>query len=340
VILEFLEEAEASKVSFAAACGVMGLCPRTVKRWRAPKTSTDGRAGPLTRPKHALTAFERKRIVEVATSAEYCELSPKQMVPKLADAGIYLASESTIYRVLRAEDLLVHREPSKPRTHHKPKACVATGPGQVWTWDITYMRAAISGTFYYLYLTLDIFSRKIVASEVHTEESADFAACMMKHACEREGISFGSLTLHADNGASMKNSTMLATLQRLGVIASFSRPAVSNDNPFVESIFRTLKYRPGYPRKPFASIEEARAWVAGFVEWYNCEHLHSALRYVTPQTRHASKDRPLLAARHMLYENARRRNPRRWTRETRNWTPIGAVTLNPKKPKTVTCIEH
>jgi putative transposase len=200
VILALLAEAKANGASFASACGVLELCPRTVKRWRTPKTSKDMRAGPLTRPKHALTAFERERIIEVATRAEYRDLSPKQMVPKLADAGIYLASESTVYRVLRAEKLLVHREPSKPSTHHKPKACVATGPGQVWTWDITYLQTSVRGTYYYLYLTLDIFSRKIVASEVHEEASADLAAYMTECACKREGISYGNLTLHADNG--------------------------------------------------------------------------------------------------------------------------------------------
>lgn len=127
----------------------------------------------------------------------------------------------------------------------------------------------------------------------------------------------------------MKGSTMLATLHRLGVLASFSRPRVSDDNPYSEALFRTLKYRPGYPRKPFETVDAARAWVAGFVAWYNTEHLHSAIRYVTPDSRHRQQDPAILAARHRLYRNAYARTPSRWTGNTRNWTPIGAVALNP-----------
>ncbi len=135
--------------------------------------------------------------------------------------------------------------------------------------------------------------------------------------------------IHADNGGPMKGSTMLATLQRLGIVASFSRPSVSDDNPYVEAIFRTLKYRPGYPRKPFASLAAVTAWVDAFVHWYNTEHLHSALRFVTPEDRHEGRDFAILAERRKLYSRARAKTPRRWTGGTRNWTPIGAVVLNP-----------
>jgi transposase InsO family protein len=161
-------------------------------------------------------------------------------------------------QVLHAKGLMAHREPSRPRTHKKPNAYVATAPGQVWTWDIPYLRGPTRGSFLYLYLALDIYSRKIVSAEVHAEESMVLAASMVEWTCEREGIDPARLVLHADNGGPMKGSTMLAPVQRLGVVPSFSRPHVSDDHPYVEALFRTLKFRPGYPRKPFESLAHAR----------------------------------------------------------------------------------
>lgn len=338
--MDLIEKAETNGATFDGACCAIGLSPRTVRRWRDAGAGDDRRAGPLTTPTHALTPQERARIIEVATSAEFRDVSPKQIVPRLADRGIYIASESSFYRVLHDEALMAHREPSRPRTRHKPSEYVATAPGQVWTWDITHLRGPVRGTFFYLYLVLDIFSRKIVAAEVHAEESAQIAGPLVEWACEREAIDPGALTLHADNGGPMKGSTMLATLQRLGVVASFSRPSVSDDNPYVEAFFRTLKFTPGYPRKPFASLDEARRWVDQFVYWYNHEHLHSAIRYVTPLDRHEGRDAEILSARHVLYRRARSATPRRWSRHTRNWTPVGAVVLNPAKAKNDVCIMH
>jgi transposase InsO family protein len=340
VILALLAEAEKDGAAFDAACNAIGLSSRTVRRWRDAGVGDDGRAGPHTTPAHALTPEERVRIVEVATSAEFRDVSPKQIVPRLADQGIYIASESSFYRVLHDEALMAHREPSRPRTRHKPNEYVATAPGQVWTWDITYLRGPVRGTFFYLYLVLDIFSRKIVAAEVHAEESAQIAGPLVEWACKREAVDPCGLTLHADNGGPMKGSTMLATLQRLGVVASFSRPSVSDDNPYVEAIFRTLKFRPGYPRKPFASLDDARRWVEQFVHWYNHEHLHSAIRYVAPIDRHEGRDAQILAVRHRLYRRARSATPRRWTRDTRDWTPVGAVVLNPSKANEEACMMH
>jgi len=338
VILTLLDEAVASGARLEKACAVLGLAVRTVTRWRAEGGGVDRRAEAGTAPAHKLTPEERDIIVSYATSAEYRDLSPKQIVPLLADKGIYVASESSFYRVLHERDLMAHREPSRPRTHHRPKEHVATAPNQVWAWDITYLRSLVRGVFYYLYLVIDIFSRKIVAAEVHAEESATIAAELVEWACEREGVHRDGLVLHADNGGPMKGSTMLATLQRLGVIASFSRPAVSDDNPFAEALFRTMKYRPGYPKKPFASREDARTWVDGFVGWYNGTHLHSGIRFVTPNDRHEGRDVAILAARRNVYAKARTRTPRRWTGLTRNWSPITAVRLNPDRGDR--CIMH
>jgi len=332
VILDGIDAAVAAGASVEEACAGIGLSARTVARWRKnPDGGSDRRAGPKTTPAHALTPKERSRIVAIATSAEYRNLSVRQIVPRLADQGLYVASESSFYRVLHEEDLMAHRSHARPATASKPRSHVATGPRQVWSWDITYLRAATRGTFYYLYLVLDIWSRKVVAWEVHEEESMDVAAELARKASAAENVTPGALVLHSDNGGPMKGATMLATLQRLGIAASFSRPRVSDDNAMCEAIFRTLKYRPGFPRKPFSSVDDARRWVADFVAWYNGEHLHSALRYVTPNDRHERRDGAILAQRRAVYGAAKKRTPRRWTGDTRDWTPIGNVTLNPER---------
>ena len=213
----------------------------------------------------------------------------------------------------------------------RPREHVATGPNQVFSWDITYLRSPIRGSFYYLYMILDIWSCKVMAAAVYHEESTDLAAELFQRTCRRHGLDPEGVVLHSDNGSPMKGSTMLATLKRLGVVSSFSRPRVSDDNPYSEAIFRTLKYRPEYPSGPFASLEEARLWVEGFVRWYNTEHLHSAIRFVTPEDRHAGRQEEILQRRQRVYERARRRNPRRWSGATRNWQPIRNVYLNPEK---------
>lgn len=331
MIVDLVAEAVAAGAGNDASCEVIGLSARTVSRWRADGGGKDGRGEAGTAPAHKLTQEEQADIVAYATSAEYRDLSPRQIVPLLADNGVYVASESSFYRVLHERGLMHHREPSHPRKNRRPPEHVATAPNTVWAWDITYLRSPVRGAFYYLYLVIDIFSRKVVAYAVHDVESADLASDLVKRACEREGVARDALVLHADNGGPMKGSTMLATLQRLGVVASFSRPSVSDDNPFAEAIFRTLKYRPGYPKKPFADRPAAQAWVDGFVSWYNEEHLHSGIRFIRPSDRHDGKDNAILAARHVLYTKAKARTPRRWTRATRNWTPVGAVRLNPER---------
>ncbi|WP_433927018.1 IS3 family transposase [Sorangium cellulosum] len=329
VTLELIDEAVRGGATLAAACRALGLSARTVARWRAEAGGEDGRAGPRHAPVHKLTEAERRCIVETANSPEFRNLSPKQIVPRLADRGVYLASESSFYRVLREQGLLAHRNPARPASAHRPRELVARRPNQVWCWDITYLKSAVRGAFYFLYLIVDVYSRKIVGWSVEAEESMLAASRLVEQTCERESVGSGCLVLHADNGGPMKGSTMLATLQRLGVVPSFSRPRVSDDNPYAEALFRTLKYRPEYPRRPFATVEQARHWVERFVAWYNGEHLHSSIRFVTPDDRHRGRDGALLAARHALYQRARRRTPLRWTGQTRNWTPIGPVTLNP-----------
>ncbi len=327
-------EAVAAGARRAPACHLLGLSVRTVERWRAGPAE-DARHGPRHAPANKLSGAERSAVLTTVNAAAWRELSPHQIVPRLADQGQYLASESTIYRVLRAEALLAHRGRAKAPVRRPLRAHVATAPDQVWSWDITYLKTPVRGLFLYLYLMMDIWSRKVVGWAVHEVESADLAAVLFTKTCSMHQLNPKGIVLHADNGGPMKGATMVATLERLGVLASFSRPSVSNDNPFSESLFRTLKYRPEYPAQPFADLAAARAWVHAFVRWYNTTHLHSAIQFVTPADRHAGHDLALLTARHTVYERARARHPERWTGNTRNWEPITTVALNPERVATV-----
>ena len=305
---------------------------RTVQRWREGEGQVrdDGRRERQWRPPNKLTDAERAKVLSIANCPQFSALAPTQIVPILAERGEYVASESTFYRVLREAGQLTHRHASRAPTKRPcPKALRATAPNQVYTWDITYLPTTVKGQFLYLYLFMDLFSRKIVGWQVHEHECNKLAADIVLDIARREGIEPQQLTLHADNGGPMKGATMLATLQRLGIVPSFSRPRVSNDNPFSESLFKTLKYRPSYPRQPFADLDAARGWVEGFVHWYNHTHRHSAIKFVTPAQRHSGQDRAILAARDGVYIEAKRRNPQRWSGNTRDWMPTEEVHLNP-----------
>lgn len=259
-------------------------------------------------------------------------MPPTQIVPKLADKGKYLASERTIYRILREEKLLTHRGKSKPGAPRPLSTHIAVKPNQVWSWDITWLhRKNIRGLWYKLYMILDIFSRKIVGYEVWEEETAEHAEALMRKAVMAENIAGKPLVLHSDNGAPMKAATFLGTLENLGVQSSFSRPRVSNDNPYSESLFKTLKYMPKYPEQGFESLEHARKWVKEFVYWYNKQHYHSGINYVTPHDMHSGKADEIMAQRQKIYEAARKAHPERWTTNTRKWEVPKTAALNPVK---------
>ena len=333
--LDLVGEAERAGARRAAACAVLGLSARTVERWGREPAAADRRGGPTTAPANTLTPDERREVLATVNSPRFRDLSPNQIVPLLADEGRYLASEPTIYRLLRAEALLHHRERSKPPVRRPPTAHVATGPNQVWSWDITYLRSPVRGLFFYLYLVVDVWSRKIMAWDVYEVESAELASGLIEGQCAALGLDPRGLVLHADNGGPMKGATMVATLERLGILASFSRPSVSDDNPYSEALFRTLKYRPEYPEQPFADVAAARAWVTAFVGWYNTEHLHSGIRFVTPEDRHSGREAAILAGRRAVYASARAARPERWSRGPRCWTPVERVYLNPERPATL-----
>ncbi len=327
-LLEMVQAAIESGCAQEKACDVVGVTPRTYQRWGLIPNSRDGRCGPLSEPTNKLSQQERAEVIRISTSAEFCDKSPHQIVPTLADRGDYVASESSFYRLLKGAELLKHRGKTKPRSVTRPRSYLATRPNQIYSWDITYLLSAIRGQYYYLYLFLDIFSRKIVGSEVYENESAELSSRLLVNICEREGVSPDQVTLHSDNGSPMKGATMLVTMQKLGVMPSFSRPSVSNDNPFSEAMFKTLKYCPQFPTKPFESLEAARNWVKAFVIWYNTEQLHSGINFVTPESKHTGEDVKILSQREEVYAKAKTKNPERWSGATRNWKPIQEVKLN------------
>ena len=331
MILSLVKEAVAAGARLSKAAAIIGVSDRTLIRWRQQGGGQDQRQGPSAAPDNKLSEQERQQVLAVANSAPFRDLSPKQIVPRLADQGVYLASESTFYRILKEHEMLTHRQASKPAVAHRPKAHVATGPCQVWSWDITYLKTSVKGLFFYLYMILDVWSRKIVAAQVFAEESMEHSAMLVAQACALHGVQPEELVLHSDNGGPMKGATILATLHNLGVTPSFSRPSVSNDNPYSESLFRTMKYRPEYPSRPFETIAQAQSWVDQFVFWYNTRHLHSSIRFVTPDDRHYGREPSILAHRQKVYAKARRRNPKRWSKAIRNWDPVKYVWLNPEK---------
>lgn len=328
-----IDEAVAAGARCRRACQVLGLSVRTYQRWtQADTVSTDGRPeADRSTPANKLSQAEREEILAVANSPAYRSLPPSQIVPALADEGRYLASESSFYRVLRAAGQQHHRGRSQAPQSRTPSTHCATGPNQVWCWDITWLPGPARGVFFYLYLILDLYSRKIVAWEVHDTEASDLAAKLVHQACLAEGIIAQPLVLHADNGSPMKGATLLETLYRLGITPSYSRPRVSNDNAFPESLFRTCKYRPDYPVNGFATIDDARAWVLSFVHWYNTQHKHSGLKFTTPQQRHNGEAEMILNYRKQVYQVAQSRRPERWSRDIRNWSLPEQVWLNPEK---------
>lgn len=332
--MDLIAEAVANGARKRKACEILGITIRSVQRWEQ-KGVEDERKHSVRRPVNRLSEIERERVVEILNSDEFSELPPSQIVPRLADKGEYIASESTMYRILRELEQNKHRQASKPRKNKPPKALTATGPNQIWSWDITYLSSPIRGKYWYLYLIMDIYSRKIVGWQVHASESAEYASDLIEATCLAEKVVKDQIVLHSDNGSPMKGSTMKNKMESLGIIASFSRPSVSNDNPYSESLFKTFKYRPEYPEKPFESLMDAREWVMQFEQWYNSEHLHSSLNFVSPEARHQWRDKEILAMRHDVYLKAQQKHPERWTGETRDWTPCGEVKLNPEKQKDV-----
>ena len=332
-LVKHVVEAIASGARKTSACEAIGLNIRTLQRWFDGSTVKADLRPEADRPAPAnkLTEGERQAVLECCNSPQFSQLPPSQIVPKLADQGYYIASESSFYRILKQADQLQHRGRSKPKgTIKKPTSYTATRPNQVWSWDISYLPTGVIGKHYYLYLFMDIYSRKIVGAEVYNSENGIDAADLLRRSLWAEKCTGKNLVLHSDNGAPMKSFTLRAKMYDLGVVTSRSRPRVSNDNPYSESMFKTLKYCPQWPSKGFSSLNETRSWVDDFVNWYNRDHQHSGIRYVTPAERHEGLDVEVLKKRKRLYRSVQKQHPARWSRDIRNWDFITAVELNPE----------
>lgn len=337
-VVTLVDEAVAAGARRSPACRTVGINVRTLQRWRPKGTASvqvDQR--PLAQraePPNKLSEAERQELLKVCNQPDYASLPPSQIVPKLADAGHYIASESTFYRTLKAHNQLHHRGRAKtPQPRREPVTHTATAPNQVWTWDVTWLPSTVKGQFFYLYLVEDLYSRHGIIWEVHERESGELAAELLEKAVWREKLHGKDRpVLHNDNGSIMKSQTFRAKLDQLGLKQSFSRPRVSDDNAYVESFFRTLKYAPAWPAKGFATLAAAREWVQQFMHWYNHAHQHSNIRFVTPAQRHHGEDKAILAKRVAVYAAAKAKHPERWSGDIRNWEPVGAVTLNPDKP--------
>lgn len=337
MLAQEIDTAHQAGARLDTACAVAGIDLRTLQRWKRHNGLQTGDRRPVAvhrTPSHALSDEERATVLQVANEPRFADMPPARIVPMLADEGIYIASESTFSRILRAHGQVQHRgrsRPPQPRRH--PQTHIATGPNQVWCWDMTFLPSVIVGCWFYLYLIMDLYSRKIVGWEVHAKDDSHYAAQLVERTALAEGIAACDKRpiLHGDNGSTLKATTVLAMLDWLGVSPSYSRPRVSNDNAFVEATFRTAKYRPEFPAQGFVDLTSARQWASVFVHWYNCDHRHSGIRYVSPAQRHAGEDRVILAKRHAVYQEARNQHPSRWSGKTRNWDVIEAVALNPEK---------
>ncbi|WP_280523673.1 IS3 family transposase [Paenibacillus dendritiformis] len=310
-----IQDAVAAGAREAAACRELGLTQRTLQRWRKQGGTIDGRPHAKRRvPANKLSEAEEQQVLEVLQQPQYRSLPSSQIVPALADEGTYIASESSFYRVMHKHNQQQHHcGRSKKRTPKPITSHAATGPNEVWMWDITWLPGPVKGVFFYLYLILDLYSRKIVGWEIWEEESAERASQLIRRTVIREQcvIRQHPLVLHSDNGSPMKGATLLETLHSLGITPSRSRPRVRNDNPYAESIFRTCKYRPDYPAKGFKDLPEASEWVRRFVHWYNEEHRHSGLNFITPSQRHKGLADRVFEKRKEVYAAAKAKNPNR-----------------------------
>ena len=259
-----------------------------------------------------LTAQEETRVLETLNCERFRDMAPPEIHTTLLDEGLYLCSQRTMYRVLERNNQTVQRRQSEVRKYSRPEL-LASRPNELWSWDITKLKGPTKWTYYYLYTILDVYSRYVVGWMVAYRESATLAEALIAETCRRQNIERGSLTVHADNGSSMKSAVVAQLLADLGVIKTHSRPHVSNDNPFSESAFKTLKYRPDFPER-FSTIEEARMFCQDFYRWYNHEHRHSGIAMLTPASLHYQQHVTILKKRAAVLAKAFEEHPQRFVK--------------------------
>jgi putative transposase len=296
------------------ACEVLAYPRSSYYRQLRPPTSPAERQPQLSPVSpRALAADEREGIKQLLNSERFADCSPRQVYATLLDEDVYLCSISSMYRILRANDEVRERRNQKRHPAYKKPELVATAPNQVWTWDITKLRGPVTHVYYYLYTILDLFSRYVVGYMIAERELAVLAKQLVADSCTKQGIVPNQLILHADRGSSMISKTLALLLADLGIGKSHSRPYVSNDNPYSEAQFKTMKYRPDYPDY-FGSLVHARTWAPPFFNWYNNHHRHTGLGLMTPATVHYGLADDLTARRQIVLSAAYAQHPERFVK--------------------------
>lgn len=292
-------------------CAALGVSRSSLYRRR--HEARERSPQPRSAPPRTLTQTEKEQVRDLLNSERFQDLAPREMYATLLDEGLYLASWRTMYRILAAQDEVRERRNQLRHPVYAKPELMATGPNQVWSWDITQLRGPSKGIYYYLYVILDIFSRYAVGWMMAEQELAALAEQLMGETCTKQGVDRGSLTIHADNGGAMTSKSLALLLADLGVAKSHSRPHVSDDNPFSEAQFKTLKYHPGYPER-FGSLPDARGWGREFFDWYNNEHHHTALGLLTPADVHYGRSAVVLAKRQEVLQRAYEAHPERFVK--------------------------
>lgn len=321
----------APALGVAPLCRALGLARVTLYRaWRRERFPVERKPRP--KPARALGEQEHQAVLDVLHEERFADKPPAQAYATLLDEGRYLCSERTMYRILEAEGEVRERRNQLEHPPYAKPELLATGPNEVWSWDITKLKGPAKWTYFYLYVILDIFSRYTVGWMVAACESAALAKRLIEATCQKQAIAEERLTLHADRGSSMKSKCVAMLLSDLGVTKTHSRPHVSNDNPFSESPFKTLKYRPEFPSR-FGCIEDARAFCLDFFGWYNTDHHHSALGWLTPEDVHYGRGPRLVEARQQVLDVAYTQHPERFVRKRPEAPQLPeAVWINPPAP--------
>lgn len=292
-----------------AVCRALDISRATLYRGLGPSREPAKR-GPV-QSHRALSEPERQSVLETLRSERFTDLAPPQVYATLLDEGIYACSISTMYRLLRRRGEVHERRNQLTHPIYAKPELLATRPNQLWSWDITKLRGPAKWTYYYLYVILDVFSRYVVGWHVAYRESATLAEELIAQTCEKQGIGAGQLTIHADRGSAMTSKAVAFLLADLGVTKTHSRPHVSNDNPYSESQFKTMKYRPDFPDR-FTCIEESRAFCRPFFGWYNAQHRHSGLGLITPEAVHYARTDAIIAVRKRVLTAAYAAHPERF----------------------------
>jgi putative transposase len=328
----------APKLGITTACDALGLSRATWYRQRSPQRPQVPMIPPA--PHHrALDQAERRSVLDILHQERFVDKAPREVYATLLDEGTYLCSPSTMYRILNQEGEVKERRNQLRHPHYRKPELLATGPNQVWSWDITKLLGPVKWTYFYLYVILDIYSRYAVGWMVAYRESAALAERLLRETCDKQGIVPGQLTIHADRGSSMKSKPVALLLADLGVTKTHSRPHVSNDNPFSESQFKTLKYRPDFPPR-FGSIEDSRIFCRTFFHWYNNGHRHHGVALLTPEMVHYGRADRVIAARQEVLQAAYITHPERFVRKPPVAQPLAeAVWINPPGPEEVQSIK-